>query len=198
MSALPVPVRLGVCLLTLMGMGACAPALNWREFVLEDSDGLQVRFPCKPDRVERPLNWPDSGATLQVGMHHCQADGMTWVLQSAVVNSVDQVAPTLRTWPTVLGSNLRLATQGQLLEVNPGADIAVPHMTPGPLARSVDLAAGPAADGSGQRWRRVRAWHFSHGLRVFEAAVWSFEDHKPAQTSEDVTLPFFEGLHFPG
>ncbi|MEY2843905.1 MAG: hypothetical protein RI920_1942 [Pseudomonadota bacterium] len=198
MSVLPVPVRLGVCLLALLGMGACAPALNWREFVLDGSDGLQVRFPCKPEMAERPVHWPDSGATLTVRMHQCQADGMTWVLQSAVVGSVDAVVPTLRAWPTVLQNNLRLATHGRVLDVRTPALIAVPHMTPSPVASAVDLAAEPAPGAPDQRWRRVRAWHFSHGLRVFEAAVWSIEDHKPAQTSEDVALPFFDGLHFPG
>jgi hypothetical protein len=188
-------------MLTLLGVGACAPALNWRAFTLEAGEGLQVNFPCKPDRIERPLSWPESGEAVVVRMHHCQAEGLTWVLQSVAVDDLGKVDPILRAWPAVLADNLRQATLGAVVEVHPPEEIEVPRMTPNPLARAVDLAAAPPS-GVGQAgapaWRRVRAWHFSHGLRVYEAAVWSIEDHKPAQTSEDVTLPFFEGLQFPG
>jgi hypothetical protein len=71
----------------------------------------------------------------------------------------------------------------------------VPHMTPSAHALAVSLMAGPMP--TDPAWRQVRAWHFFHGLTVFQASVWSSDDHKPHQTSEDVTRPFFDGLQFP-
>jgi hypothetical protein len=68
-------------------------------------------------------------------------------------------------------------------------------MTPSAHALSVNLMAGPLP--ADPAWRQVRAWHFFHGLTVFQASVWSSDDHKPHQTSEDVTRPFFDGLQFP-
>ena len=206
-----------VLALAMSGLTGCSPALNWRSFSLEDADGLRVQFPCKPDVVERPLAWPASGESVTVRMHHCQADGMTWVVQTVTVDNVARVEPTLREWPATLASNLKQAIQGAadqaaahgqarptVFEVQGSEAIDVPGMTPMDVAASVDLAAGPVpapgepADARPHTWRRVRAWHFSHGHRVFEAAVWSIEDHKPAQSGEDVAGPFFEGLQFPG
>ncbi len=201
---------------------ACAPALNWREFTLAGGDGLRVQFPCKPDLSERTLTWPASGQSVSVQMHSCQADGRTWVLQTIHLDTVTRVEPTLREWPAMLLANLRQAaelaerarsqaaaagvqpdavTLPTVADLSPAQAVQVPHMTPSPHAQALDLLAGPLPpddQGPGaQTWRRVRAWHFFHGLTVFQAAVWSSEDHKPAQTSEDVTRPFFDGLHFP-
>jgi hypothetical protein len=181
---------------------ACAPALNWREFTLPDGDGLRVQFPCKPDASERTLNWPASGQPVTVRMHRCQADGHTWVVQAIRLDTVTRVEPTLREWPPMVLANLRLAAGvAPVADLSPSLPVQVPHMTPSAHAQALDLVAGPMpVDASGQgaaAWRRVRAWHFFHGLTVFQAAVWSSDDHKPAQTSEDVTRPFFDGLHFP-
>ncbi len=184
---------------------ACAPALNWREFNLPDGDGLRVQFPCKPDASERTLNWPASGQPVTVRMHRCQADGHTWVVQAIRLDTVTRVEPTLREWPAMLLANLRqaagVATVATVADLNPALSVQVPRMTPSAYAQALDLVAGPMpVDASGQgaaAWRRVRAWHFSHGLTVFQAAVWSSDDHKPVQTSEDVTRPFFDGLQFP-
>jgi hypothetical protein len=215
--------RLLSALVAAVGLSAaCAPALNWREFTLSGGDGLRVQFPCKPDLSARTLTWPASGQPVTVQMHRCQADGRTWVLQTIHLDSVTRVEPTLREWPAMLLANLRQAaelaaharrqaaaagaqpdtlTLPTVADLSPAQPVQVPHMTPSPHAQAVDLLAGPlppGEQGSGApTWRRVRAWHFFHGLTVFQAAVWSSEDHKPAQTSEDVTRPFFDGLHFP-
>jgi hypothetical protein len=196
----------------MWALAACAPALNWRESTLEKADGLGVLFPCKPDESERSLKWPATGQPVTVRMHRCEADGMTWVVQSITLDSLARVEPTLREWPAVLLANLRQAAQAQagaasqgegpgasglpsVADVAPAQDVQVPHMTPSAHARSVNLMAGPMR--ADPAWRQVRAWHFFHGLTVFQASVWSSDDHKPHQTSEDVTRPFFDGLRFP-
>jgi len=51
-------------------LGACSPALNWRNVTLA---GVQVALPCKPDQAEREV--PLAGMDLRLAMVGCEADG---------------------------------------------------------------------------------------------------------------------------
>jgi hypothetical protein len=195
----------GVCVLAVLV--GCSPGLDWRDVSLTEVDGLRVRFPCAPDEAEQPLPWPGEEAPRMARVHHCLAGGKTWVVQTVTVDDLAQVPPTLATWQTLLSGNLKQALGGAAAEVatvSEAEEVDVPGMDTDHPAMAHDLAAGPVQapgeppDAVPHTWRRVRAWHFAHGHRVFEVAVWSVEDHKPAQTGEDVTRPFFAGLKFPG
>jgi hypothetical protein len=63
-------VRAASLSLLCMWLGACSPALNWRNVALA---GVQVALPCKPDQAEREV--PLAGMDLRLAMVGCEADG---------------------------------------------------------------------------------------------------------------------------
>lgn len=59
---------------------ACSPALNWRK-VTPEGAGLEIMFPCKPEREERAQPGP-AGQSVTVRSMSCKAGGgqfsLTW------------------------------------------------------------------------------------------------------------------------
>ena len=74
-------------------LGACAPALDWREIKLGAADAMAL-FPCKPASHARELVLAGQRVTLT--LYACQADEVTWGLAWADVVEPSQVAPALR------------------------------------------------------------------------------------------------------
>jgi hypothetical protein len=63
-------VRAASVLLLCTLLGACSPALNWRNVTLH---GVQAALPCKPDQAERQVALADMDFSL--AMVGCEADG---------------------------------------------------------------------------------------------------------------------------
>lgn len=187
---------------------ACSPALNWRQMDLAEADGLSVRFPCKPTRIERSLRLDGVAEPLRMAMWSCEAAGATWVLSAARLGSATEVAPALRALATATEGNLAWAdrrarqqapalTQLAWQRADTGA-VQVPGMTPNPDATGWRIQ-GLKPDGtSGAAPVTVNAWHFSHGLTVFQAAIWRGGEPLPRQNGEDAVEVFRQSLHFPG
>lgn len=77
---------------------ACTPALNWREVPLE---GLVALLPCKPDHVERrvqfgAVNGPTPNAMLQVS--GCEAADALYAISHVHVSDATQVQLTQTAW----------------------------------------------------------------------------------------------------
>lgn len=189
-------------------LAACSPALNWRQMDLAEADGLRVRLPCKPDRVERAVRLEGLAQPVSMAMWSCQAAGATWVLSAIRVDSATEVSPALRAMAASSEGNLAWAdrrarqqapavTQPVWQRTDTGAT-QVPGMTPNPDARGWRIQ-GLKPDGtSGAQPLTVDAWHFSHGLTVFQAAIWRGSDPLPSQNGEDAVEVFRQALHFPG
>lgn len=186
----------------------CSPALNWRQIELAEAEGLRLRLPCKPERVERTMRLDGVDGPMRMVMWSCQAGGATWVLSAVRLASVTQVSPALRVVAAATESNLvwadqrarqqaPLVTQPAWVRTGTGA-LQVPGMTPNPEARGWRIQALKPEASAGASPVTVSAWHFSHGLTVFQAAVWQGEDPLPRQNGEDAAEVFFQGLHFPG
>ncbi len=62
--------RIVRALLLCTVLGACSPALNWRNVAHQ---GVQAALPCKPDQAERPVQL--AGLDLSLAMAGCEADG---------------------------------------------------------------------------------------------------------------------------
>jgi hypothetical protein len=210
--------------LSIAPLVACAPSLNWRQMDLADADGLRLRFPCKPARAERSLRLEGLAEPLRMVMWSCEAAGATWVLSAARVASVTEVSTALRALSAATQANLAWAdrrarnqapgpTPDQALlssqqpaqqpaqppwrQADAGA-VDVPGMTPNPDARGWRIQ-GLKPDGAhGVRPLAVDAWHFSHGLTVFQAAIWRGDEPLPRQNGEDAVEVFRQSLQFPG
>lgn len=159
------------------GLGACAPALDWRD-VRPEGSGVMAQFPCKPDRHARTV--PIAGQTLRMEMLVCSADGLTFALSFVDVAQPDRVGPVL--------DALRLVAVGNIGAREPTVQPArVPGMTP--HASSVSLAAtGRLPDGTTVQQHSLL---FSRGLRVYQASIVG------GQLLPEATDTFFSALRLP-
>lgn len=187
-------------------VSGCAPELNWREVRPTQADGLQALFPCKPEPHERTLRWPGVSRDVRLHVLSCQANEGTWALSYATLDDANEVGSALRGLAAALRGNLAAAS-GSAPSVSASASavstqdlggIRVAGMTPHPDARGWRHQA-ERADGLGRPLRMdVQAWHFSHGLTVFQASVWRPQEHVSGQSGEDVANTFFHSFQFPG
>lgn len=199
----PAPSRSWVGVITFALLAsACAPELNWREVRVAQADGLLALFPCKPESQERTLRWPGVSRDVRVRVLSCQAMEGTWALSYATLEDATEIGSALRGLASALRGNL-LAASGSApsaAAVNSQdlGMIRVPGMTPHSDARGWRHQA-ERADGLGRPLRMdVQAWHFSHGLTVFQGSVWRPQEQVNGQSGEDVANTFFRGFQFPG
>lgn len=169
--------RTAVRVLLSAGLVACAPALDWREFVAEGS-GVVATFPCRPDRHARSVVVAD--VPVRMEMLVCTAGGSTFALSFFDVSDPARVSGAL--------GELRTALLANVHGLRPRSVPArVSGMTPNPQA--IRLAAeGRLPDGTVVQ---AHAEFFVKGLRVFQAALIG-----AAPASQDIEA-FFSGLRFP-
>lgn len=149
-------LRTGV-LLTAMLLGACAPALDWRQ-VRPPGWSLSAALPCRPATAERTL--PLAGAPLTLGLWSCGADEHLFAIASADVVDPARVGPALQALAGAARANI-----GAQLESDQPAQVR--GMTPHPMARHQRLA-GRRPDGQAVR---AQVLVFAFGTRVYQATV---------------------------
>lgn len=175
-------------------LAACTPSLNWREVRPAEADGLVAMFPCRPDHVQRtvPLSGLDGGpVTLHV--LSCQAGGIQWALSHADAGTPARRRQALAALNASLWQNLSAHDPSQARRRPLGA-FQVPGATPHPDAQAWSLTGMRPVSTNRMVPVRVKAWHFSHGLRVFQATAW-----QPALQDDDPRVEgFAEGFNFPG
>lgn len=189
---------------------------------LADADGLRMRFPCKPVRAERSLRLDGVSTPLRMVMWSCEAADATWVLSATRLDSVTEVSVALRALSAATQANLawadrraraQLQRQGETPDHAPepsqgpskpawhyadAGAVDVPGMTPNPDARGWRIQGLKPDGAAGATPLIVDAWHFSHGLTVFQAAIWRGDAPLPSQNSEDAVEVFRQSLQFPG
>ena len=175
---------LGVSLVALT-QAACSPALDWREVRPAEADGLIAWFPCKPQMAERPMSWPGAEA-VTVRVLSCRADGLIWSLAYARMTDAPLVPQTLTGWATAWRA--RNGYDSVAIAPLHGRGMVVPEEG---HAWTLTARASQTSPRFG------RAWHFSHGLTVFQASVWGDRLQESLTKGEDVTATFTNGLHFP-
>jgi hypothetical protein len=183
---------------------ACSPALNWRTMRPQGAPGLQATFPCKPDQNERALAVPGlPGPALRVHLASCKTGETIWVLTYFDVSDVRQVSQALAANQKALRDNLQAAMARGASKTAPppvvGQDLAavqVAGMTPNALSRHWRLLGQrPDAEGENVPFE-VQAWHFSHGLTVFQATVWRPVPPVDAKESTEAVETFAQGFKF--
>jgi hypothetical protein len=161
-----------------LAAAACAPTLDWREFVPEGSD-VRVSFPCRPDRHARPVAL--AGTPVQMQMLVCSAGGATFALAFLDVADPARVGATLAELRRIAVGNV----QGAAPQLAP---LQVPGMTPNEQAARLSVS-GRLPDGAAVQ---EHAAFFTRGLRVYQATVIGA---RPPPQAVDT---FIAGLKFPG
>jgi hypothetical protein len=181
---------------------ACSPALDWRTVRPEGAPGLQSVFPCKPDQVERTLSVPGlSGPPVRMHLASCKVGETLWALTYFDAQDITRVSPALAANSQALRDNLNAAaarakTPPSLVEAVDLGPATMAGMTPNPLARHWRLSGQrPNANGENAAFE-VQAWHFSHGLMVFQATVWRPVPPVNAKESTEAVATFVQGFKF--
>ena len=147
------------CSLALLAglMTACTPVLDWRE-VRPDGAGLVVLLPCKPSSYARSVLL--AGQAVQLSLHACSADGLTWALAFAELGDPARTTAALGELKASAMANLGATTSTARPFDMPGA-------TPKEASARLEFG-GQLPDG-----KRVREQMavFSMGTRVFQATV---------------------------
>ncbi|HEU4459013.1 MAG TPA: hypothetical protein VFR90_07815 [Methylibium sp.] len=84
-------------------LGACAPALDWRE-VRTEGGVLTAWLPCKPQRRMREVEL--AGSKVSMEMLGCRAADSTWGLTGADVGEPARVEPALAALRQARSENL--------------------------------------------------------------------------------------------
>jgi len=158
-------------------LGACSPALNWREVRAGDGE-LKALLPCQPDRgVRRQSLGPQE---VELRMLGCEAGGALFAIAVADLGAqgVGQAAQVQ--WQARMLANMQATSPSVVPMKIRGAGTEV---TPQRIS-----ARGVRPDGSPVE---VQAVWFMRGTRLYHAALYA------DKVSEAMTEPFFDGLELP-
>lgn len=154
----PAPPWLRVLLAAALPvLGACAPALDWRE-VRPANGHLLLSMPCKPSVQQRKVLL--AGHAVVLSLHACTADDQTWALAFADLSDPARVGPALRELRASAAANLD-ASQVESLR------LTVTGATPNPASERVALK-GRLPNGKPVQ-EQVAV--FAYGTRVYQATV---------------------------
>jgi hypothetical protein len=158
----------------LLGVTACAPALDWRD--VRAADGLvTAQLPCKPTTHTRKVKL--AGQSVNLSLQACSAGGQTWALAWANVTDPAQLGPALRDLREAAAANVG-ATSSTLLPLRvPGA---TPHADSSRLRFQGQRADGQAV--------REQIALFARGTWVVQATVLG------AELPDDAADTFFASL----
>lgn len=140
-----------------LALGACAPALDWRE-IRPSGAGIVAMLPCKPSTFERQVQL--AGRKVQLGLHACTAGSATWALAWADVGDPAVVTEALRELQSSARANVG-AQPGRSLPLAP------PGATPNP-AMAREAITGRLPDGKAVE---EQVGVFTRGTHVFQATV---------------------------
>ncbi len=152
-------------------------------------------FPCKPEHHARQLTLPGlAGGPVTLHVLSCEADGARWALTYLQSGDVVRRSQALGLLSRSLNTNLQAKTT--INTSLPPKDLGpteVPGMTQHPDARTWwQSGHRPTANGPDEAVQ-VKAWHFSHGLTVYQASVWQDQ-----LSPDDPRLTTFaSGFNFP-
>ncbi|MDI9330691.1 MAG: hypothetical protein QM527_05165 [Alphaproteobacteria bacterium] len=108
----PLASRIALTLLTLAGISACNPALNWREVRFDDRPE-KLLLPCKPERAERQVSLGETATRLR--LMGCEAEGMHFTWSRLDVPLDQPPGQVLKAWQqaslSALGADPALASR---------------------------------------------------------------------------------------
>ena len=115
------PWAQGLVSAAVLGLAACAPALDWRDVRAADG-AVKAQLPCKPTTHTRKVVL--AGRSVNLSLQACSAGGQTWALAWADVTDPALVGPALRELRDTAAANIGAQSSSPLLLNVPGA---TPH-----------------------------------------------------------------------
>ena len=100
MQAMTRRVTRSISLLALAAaLGACTPALNWRQ-LSADTSGVTWLMPCKPDQATRPVTLRVANQDVQtsLSLQGCEASNMQFTFGQMVVPQGLTAGDAIRAW----------------------------------------------------------------------------------------------------
>lgn len=162
-------------------LGACSPALNWRESRPKDVDIL-LTFPCKPQQIAQTVQL--AGRMVKMSMTGCATNDMTFALAHADMQDPAQASAALAALHQAAVRNVA----GSVTHSQPAQ---VAHATAG-LPDSLDLQIdGKSPTGEVLRERVVL---FAQGAQVFQATTFAQASH----FKSDAAQTFANSIRLPG
>ncbi len=166
-------VKVFLLFLTL-GLGACSPALNWREVRIKDT-GLSVMLPCKPDEGARVV--PLGGKDVEMRMTGCDAANATFAVAYVKLAQTTPVTDALAQWRAAALANMGATSSKDVRLREALGDSSV--------SGAMVSAQGRRKDGAAVMMQGV--W-FIRGSQLFHAVVYA------QSISPEITETFFPGL----
>ena len=164
-------------LLVVVGVAACAPALDWRD-VRAPGSAASLLFPCKPAAQSREVAL--AGPAVSMSLQACTTQALTFGLASADVVDPARVGPALRALRTAAAANVGAVTEA-------AAAWPVPGATPNESSGRVQLS-GRAPEGKPLQMQLLL---FAHGTRVFQASVLG------ESVADETVQTFYSSIRFP-
>ena len=112
---------LGLACGAVLGLAACAPALDWRDVRVAEG-AVRAQMPCKPTSHTRKVRL--AGQMVNLSLQACSAGGQTWALAWADVVDPAQLGPALRELRDAAAANIGAQSSVPLPLNVPGA---TPH-----------------------------------------------------------------------
>ncbi|BDU51915.1 hypothetical protein LINBF2_01500 [Limnohabitans sp. INBF002] len=162
-------------------LGACTPALNWRQ-VSAGTSGVMWLMPCKPDQATRPVTLRVANQDVQISLllQGCEASNMQFTFGQMVVPQGLTASDAMRAW--------RLASVAPL-EAAPADVLVQTWAIQGARAQTPPERAQVVTGTHQVQW----VW-FADGNKIYQAAVYG--------TAKDKGLPeaaetYFSGIKLP-
>lgn len=176
--------RLAAALAVLAAvLGACSPALNWRELPLPPTSASAL-LPCQPDHATRSV--PLGGVPTELAVAGCEADGALFALMAATLPAGRAPDAVLAGWQQATLANWRVQGTPQRSAFVPAHGL--------PLAHAQRLVAlGRHSDGRAVAAEAVWTAHAAPGggTELLHAVVYA-----PSARPE-VASTFFAGIKWP-
>ena len=164
---------------TMVALGACSPAHDWRD-VRPSGTQVQLQFPCRPVAQQRAV--PLAGPAVSLSLLACTAGGQTYALAHADMADPARVGPAL--------AELRRTTVAKLpADQVPARALSIPGATPNEHSGRLQLQGRAASAARGAV--KMELVLFAHGTQVFQASV--LGETVPADAAET----FFSSIGFP-
>jgi hypothetical protein len=141
---------------TVVSLGACTPALNWREVRFDNARWVGW-LPCKPDRAQRTVNL--GGPLAQLSLMGCQADGMDFTLAQLTLPQGMTASQAQQAWKTASLASLQAPADA------PSTDWVLAGASPTLTPQRVVAQGG---QGQAARW----AW-FAYDGQLYQLAVYA-------------------------
>jgi hypothetical protein len=158
----------------VLALAACAPAFDWRS-VSPAGLGITLAFPCRPLSQTRHINL--GGKRLEMTMHVCTAEGITFALSSVDADDVRAANNLMAELSTSAMRNLSA-------ERTAGVSVQVPGMTPHEQAMRY-LLSGRFPNGEAVTEHMAV---FARGSRLYQAIVVG------TRPDAQAVQPFFDSI----